>query len=95
MIKVFALLRRREGWTREQFHRWWIEEHVPYAKKLPGLRKYRVCLVKGSTTHPGHEPWDGIAELLGSTAARLSTRRGRPTSGWQRWSTPGQATPTA
>jgi uncharacterized protein (TIGR02118 family) len=63
MIKVFALLRRREGSTREQFHRWWIDEHVPYVKKLPGLRKYRVCLVTGSTSHEGREPWDGIAEL--------------------------------
>jgi len=63
MIKVVVLLRRSESWTRERFHRWWLEEHVPYAKKLPALRKYRVCLVTGSTTHEGNEPWDGIAEL--------------------------------
>ena len=63
MIKVFAMLRRRKGVSREEFHRWWIEEHVPYARKLPGLRKYRVCLVTGSTSHEGREPWDGIAEL--------------------------------
>src|SRR5262249_45004937 len=44
MIKVFAMLRRRPESTREQFHRWWIDEHVPYVTKLPGLRKYRVCL---------------------------------------------------
>ena len=63
MIKVVVLLRRPPTWTRERFHRWWLDEHVPYAKKLPGLTKYRVCLVTGSTSHEGREPWDGIAEL--------------------------------
>ena len=71
MIKVFAMLRRRQGVSREEFHRWWIEEHVPYAKKLPGLRKYRVCLVTGSTSHEGREPWDGIAELWFDDRAAL------------------------
>src|SRR6516162_3891729 len=63
MIKVFSLLRRRAGWTTEQFQRWWLEEHVPYARKLPGLRKYTVCLTKGSTTHPDEPAFDGVAEL--------------------------------
>src|SRR5256885_15784326 len=71
MIKVVVLLRRSESWTRERFHRWWLDEHVPYAKKLPGLRKYRVCLVTGSTTHEGREPWDGIAELWFDDRAAL------------------------
>ena len=47
MIKVVVLLRRPQSWTRERFHRWWLDEHVPYAKMLPDLRKYRVCLVTG------------------------------------------------
>jgi uncharacterized protein (TIGR02118 family) len=71
MIKVFAMLCRRPDVTREAFHRWWLMEHVPYARKLPGLRKYRVCLVTGSTTHEGHEPWDGIAELWFDDRAAL------------------------
>src|SRR5262245_5063126 len=71
MIKVLAMLRRRAGVTREEFHRWWIEEHVPYAKVLPGLRKYGVCLVTGSTSHEGREPWDGIAELWFDDRAAL------------------------
>ena len=63
MIKVVVLLRRPQRSTRERFHRWWLDEHVPYVKVLPGLRKYRVSLVTGSTSHEGREPWDGIAEL--------------------------------
>src|SRR5207244_3184193 len=35
------------------------------------LRKYRVCLVTGSTTHEGKEPWDGIAELWFDNRAAL------------------------
>ena len=71
MIKVVVLLRRSPTWTRERFHRWWLDEHVPYASKLPDLRKYRVCLVTGSTSHEGREPWDGIAELWFDNRAAL------------------------
>ena len=71
MIKVLVLLRRPADWPRERFHHWWLDEHVAYAKVLPGLRKYRVCLVTGSTTHEGREPWDGIAELWFDDRAAL------------------------
>ena len=71
MIKVMVLLRRPQSWTRERFHRWWLDEHVPYVKVLPGLRKYRVCLVTGSTSHEGREPWDGMAELWFDSRAAL------------------------
>ena len=37
MIKAMVLLRRPEAWTRERFHRWWLDEHVPYVTKLPDL----------------------------------------------------------
>ena len=56
MIKAMVLLRRPPTWTRARFHRWWLDEHVPYVKRLPDLRKYRVCPVTGSTSHEGHEP---------------------------------------
>ena len=71
MIKAVVLLRRRDDWSRERFHRWWIDEHVPLVRPLPGLRKYRVCLVTGSTSHEGREPWDGIAELWFDDRAAL------------------------
>ncbi|HZP26522.1 MAG TPA: EthD family reductase [Dehalococcoidia bacterium] len=63
MIKVFSLLKGRTDWSAEKFQRWWLEEHVPYAKKLPRLRKYKVCITKGSTTHPDNPAFDGVAEL--------------------------------
>ena len=71
MIKVVVLLRRPHDWTREKFHCWWLDEHVTCGKALPNLRKYRVCLVTGSTSHEGREPWDGIAELSFDNRAAL------------------------
>jgi uncharacterized protein (TIGR02118 family) len=71
VIKVVVLLRRPARFTRERFHRWWLDEHVPLVTILPGLRKYRVCLITGSTSHPGQEPWDGIAELYFDDRAAL------------------------
>jgi uncharacterized protein (TIGR02118 family) len=78
MIKVVVLLRRHHSWPRERFHRWWLDEHVAYGKKLPGLRKYRVCLVTGSTSHEGQEPWDGIAELWFDDRAALDAAWSSP-----------------
>jgi uncharacterized protein (TIGR02118 family) len=71
VIKVVVLLRRPTGFTRERFHRWWLDEHVPRVTILPGLRRYRMCLVTGSTSHPGQEPWDGIGELYFDDRAAL------------------------
>ena len=76
MIKVVVLLRRPLSSSREKFHRWWLNEHVPYARKLPGLRKYRVSLVTGSTTDEGREPWDGMAELWFDSRAALDAAWG-------------------
>lgn len=72
MIKVFSLLRRREDWTRAQFQRWWLQEHVPEVVGLPGLRRYRVSLTTGSTTHADADiPFDGVAELWFDDRAAL------------------------
>lgn len=41
MIKSIALAHRKEGLTREEFNRYWKEEHAPLAARLiPGVRRY-------------------------------------------------------
>lgn len=41
MIKSIALAHRKTGMTREEYNRYWKEEHAPLAVRLiPGLRKY-------------------------------------------------------
>ena len=41
MIKSIALAHRKTGLTREEYNRYWKEQHAPLAAKLiPGVRKY-------------------------------------------------------
>ena len=41
MIKSIALAHRKTGLTREEYNRYWKEQHAPLATKLiPGVRKY-------------------------------------------------------
>ena len=61
MFKFMALLKRKDGVTREEFHRWWLERHVPYVKKFPRLRRYAVNLVADPAADP--DGWDGVAEV--------------------------------
>lgn len=59
MFKLVIQLYRREDMTSEQFAHWWLVEHAPRAKELPGLRRLVFNLVE-----PGDpESADGISEL--------------------------------
>lgn len=60
-VKLIVLLNKREGMSREEFERYYLDEHIPtYAVKIPGVRGYVVNLVE-----PGEEPplYDGVAEF--------------------------------
>lgn len=56
-MKAIILLTRREGDSPEDFRRWWLEEHAPVARRLPGLRKLVFNLVQDDTRY------DGVSEL--------------------------------
>ncbi len=56
-MKAIVLLKRREGDSQEDFRRWWLEEHAPLARRLPGLRKLVFNLVDGDGDY------DGVSEL--------------------------------
>jgi uncharacterized protein (TIGR02118 family) len=58
-FKYTAGLKRRADMSREAFAHWWLERHVPYVKRFPDVRKYRVSLVES-----GPETIvDGLAEV--------------------------------
>lgn len=57
--KAVILLTRAEGDTHEQFAHWWLEQHAPLARQLPGLRRAVFNLVD----EPGAGDPDGISEL--------------------------------
>src|SRR5262249_35435793 len=65
--KFAAGPKRRADMSREEFARWWLERHVPYVKKFPAVRKYRVSLVES-----GPETIvDGLAEVWFDDMATL------------------------
>lgn len=59
MLKAMILLKRNEAASFEQFKSWWLEQHAPLARQLPGLRKAVFNLVEGD----GHAEFDGVSEL--------------------------------
>jgi len=73
MIKLVFCLRRRAELTREEFQRYWRDEHAPLVRKhkdaLGILRYVQVHTDYGPMTDAlrksrgGGEPYDGVAEL--------------------------------
>jgi uncharacterized protein (TIGR02118 family) len=57
MFKAMILLTRRSDMSHEQFAHWWLEEHAPLARQLPGVREIRFNEVTEG------EGIDGVAEL--------------------------------
>jgi uncharacterized protein (TIGR02118 family) len=74
MIKLVFTLRRRDGMTREEFQRYWREDHAPLVKRHADtlrIRRYvqtharETGLDEALATSRGGEPgfYDGVAEL--------------------------------
>ncbi|MFM8895676.1 MAG: EthD domain-containing protein [Actinomycetales bacterium] len=60
MYKVLIGLTRREDMTHEEFLDWWLNQHAPLARTLPGIRGITFNLLDGDLQAA---PFDGIAEL--------------------------------
>jgi len=58
MYKLFGILKRPEGVSLEDFHRWWLTEHSTLVKRFPGLKKYAINL-----TTSEDQRYDGVAEV--------------------------------
>ncbi len=57
MFKAMILLTRRSDMSHVEFAQWWLEEHAPMARQLPGVREIRFNeVVEGDGI-------DGITEL--------------------------------
>ena len=62
MIKLIALVRKKPSMTMAQFKAYWIDVHAPLARKIPGMRGYRINVADD----PGAmapAPYDGSAEI--------------------------------
>ena len=69
MIKVMSLMKRKEGMAFEEFKRWLLDEHVAFARNLPGLRKYTANALVAENPDA---PYDGITELFFDSEAAMA-----------------------
>jgi len=61
MFKLIILLKKRTGFTHEQFATYCLETHALLAKKMPALKRYVVNIVMPP---PNREPdYNGVVEL--------------------------------
>jgi uncharacterized protein (TIGR02118 family) len=60
MIKLISLMKRKEGMSREEFARWAVHDHAPIGKRMPGIRQYRINVLRAD--QPETE-FDGVFEL--------------------------------
>jgi uncharacterized protein (TIGR02118 family) len=67
VIKSLSLLVRKEGMTREQFTKHWVEVHAPLARAVPGVLRYVQSHILEDRKRPDVPPLDveidGVAEL--------------------------------
>jgi uncharacterized protein (TIGR02118 family) len=73
MIKLVFVIRRREELPPEEFHRYWLEEHGPLARRLLeqlGARRYVQTHTLGTDLNAAlagsrgtAEAYDGLAEV--------------------------------
>lgn len=59
MFKAMILLKRQDGLSFHDFMTWWLQDHAPLARQLPGVRRAVFNVVRGD----GDGPFDGISEL--------------------------------
>jgi len=70
MLKVLSLMKRKEGMSHADFRNWALNEHPPFAEKLPGLRGYRMNVPVADNPD---SPYDAISEMwFDSAEARAS-----------------------
>ena len=66
MFKAMIMLTRREDLTHEQFTDWWLNDHAPLARTLPGVRRIVFNVVDAGRDEAG---FDGVSELWFDTQA--------------------------
>lgn len=70
-IKLWALVKRKEGMSLEAFRRHSLEVHAPLATRLPGLRRYVQCHVRDTSYALGETLLDCVSMLWFDDVASL------------------------
>ncbi|ELR98755.1 EthD family reductase [Gloeocapsa sp. PCC 73106] len=63
MVKLLAMVKRKEGIPLETFRRYSLEVHAPLDLKLPGLRRYYQCHVRDGFYAIGEALLDAVIML--------------------------------
>jgi len=78
MLKLISLMKRKEGMTKEEFVRWATVDHAPFAREIPGLRKYvvNVAVADDAPFDAANEMWfddeDARAAGFGSDSGKAA-----------------------
>lgn len=82
MIKMIALLKRRDGLSHDAFVAHWVETHAPLAERVPGIRRYVQSHILAERTREDIAEIaldiDGIAELWFDDSAALEAAHHTP-----------------
>ena len=82
MLKVLSLMKRKEGMSYADFRNWALNEHPPFALKLPGLKGYRMNVPREENKD---SPYDAISEMwfdsAEARAAAMATDAGKAAGG--------------
>ena len=62
-VKLFVLLKRKEGMPLDAFRSYWLENHGPMVSGLPGIRRYGQYHVRDGAYGIGEAMLDGAAIL--------------------------------
>lgn len=62
MIKLIALVKKKSTMTTREFRDYWVDVHAPLARRIPGMRGYRINVADDSGDMPP-APYDGSAEI--------------------------------
>jgi len=62
-VKGIFQLKRKPGWSLEDYRKYWIDVHGPIVCELPGLQRYVQCHTIDAAYRYAEPKWDGVAQL--------------------------------
>jgi uncharacterized protein (TIGR02118 family) len=68
MIKVLSMMKRKEDMSLDEFRHWLTQEHVKFARQIPGLLKFVVNIPE---TDSPDNPFDAVNELYFADEAAM------------------------
>jgi uncharacterized protein (TIGR02118 family) len=77
MVKLIALVRKRDGMEVDAFRRYWLDVHAPLAAAIPGMLGYRINLA-GDPGAMTPAAYDGSAEIWFESRAKMDAGLASP-----------------